>query len=157
MQMDSQLSTFLTTIATGITLGIVFDCYRVLRGTYRSKVLVTWVTDLLYWLIATIIVFIALVISNWGELRFYVFLGIISGVGLYYRLLSLYVIRLFSATIKLIKGIVTLIRKSFILFVIRPVVVCLRIISWPFRFISSTMIRWYYIRYPRPPIDEKKI
>jgi spore cortex biosynthesis protein YabQ len=156
VQMDSQLSTFLTTIATGITLGVLFDCYRVLRGTYRSKVLMTWVTDLLYWLIATVIVFIALVISNWGELRFYVFLGILSGVGLYYRLLSLYVIRLFSGLIKLIKSIVTLIKKSFILFVIRPLVLCLRIISWPVRFISSKLMGWYYVRYPKPPIDEKK-
>jgi spore cortex biosynthesis protein YabQ len=154
--MDSQLSTFLTTIATGITLGVLFDCYRVLRGTYRSKVLMTWVTDLLYWLIATVIVFIALVISNWGELRFYVFLGILSGVGLYYRLLSLYVIRLFSGLIKLIKSIVTLIKKSLILFVIRPLVLCLRIISWPVRFISSKLMGWYYVRYPKPPIDEKK-
>jgi spore cortex biosynthesis protein YabQ len=156
VQIDSQFSTFLTTIATGITLGVVFDCYRVLRGTYRPKVLMTWVTDLLYWLIATVIVFIALVISNWGELRFYVFLGILSGLGLYYRLLSLYVIRLFSGVIKLIKSIVALIKKSFTLFVIKPLALCIRIISWPFWFISSKVIGWYHLRYPKPPIDEKK-
>ncbi len=157
MHMDSQLSAFLTTIATGITLGVLFDCYRVLRGTFRPKVLVTWVTDLLYWLVATVIVFIALVISNWGELRFYVFLGISCGVALYYRLLSLWVIRVLSFVIKLIKDIATLVRKSFILFVIRPVVICFRIISWPFRFLDSKVRGWYHVKYPKPPIDEKKI
>ncbi|SFM18153.1 spore cortex biosynthesis protein YabQ [Pelosinus propionicus] len=156
MYVESQFSIFLSTVATGITLGVLFDCYRVLRGTFRPKVLITWVTDLLYWLIATAIVFIALVLSNWGELRFYVFLGIISGVGLYYRLLSLYMIRLFAGMIKLTKTIITLIKNMIIVFIIRPVSLCVKIVIWPFRWISSKIKAWYQVLRPEPPLDEKK-
>lgn len=155
MQVDSQLYTFIITIATGILLGALFDCYRVLRGTFRPKAIMTWVTDLLYWLIATMIVFLALVVSNWGELRFYVFLGIVSGVILYYRLLSLYAIRLLLAIIRLIKGIVTLFKKT-VVFIIKPIVLCINIIYWPFRFFGSKAKSWYYTKFPKPPIDEKK-
>jgi spore cortex biosynthesis protein YabQ len=155
VQVDSQLYTFIITIATGILLGVLFDCYRVLRGTFRPRAVMTWVTDLLYWLIATVIVFLALVVSNWGELRFYVFLGIVSGVILYYRLLSLYAIRLFLAIVRLVKGIITLLKKI-IVFIIKPMVLCINIISWPFRFIGSKAKAWYHLKYPKPPIDEKK-
>jgi spore cortex biosynthesis protein YabQ len=155
VQVDNQLYTFITTIATGILLGVLFDCYRVLRGTFRPRAVMTWVTDLLYWLIATVVVFLALVVSNWGELRFYVFLGIVSGVILYYRLLSLYAIRLFLVIIKLVNGIVALIKKI-IMFIIKPVELCIKIICWPFRFITSKVKAWYHLWYPKPPIDEKK-
>lgn len=156
MQVESQFSIFLTTVATGITLGILFDCYRVLRGTFRIQSLMTWVTDLLYWLIATAVVFVALVLSNWGELRFYVFLGIISGVGLYYRFISRYIIRLLAGCVKLINSMAALVKRILILVVIRPVVICVKIISWPFRFTVSKIKGWYQARYPVPPINEKK-
>lgn len=156
MQFNSQVITFLITIATGIILGVLFDGYRVLRGTFRPKVLTTWFTDLLYWLLATVIVFLALVISNWGELRFYVFLGIISGVVFYYRLLSLYTIRLFSVVIKVIKKTIMLIKRIFVVLLIKPVVLCMEIIAFPFKFINRKVRTWYRKKYPKPPIDEKK-
>ncbi|GMA99114.1 spore cortex biosynthesis protein YabQ [Pelosinus sp. IPA-1] len=156
MQFNSQVITFLITIATGILLGVLFDGYRVLRGTFRPKVLTTWFTDLLYWLLATVIVFLALVISNWGELRFYVFLGIISGVVFYYRLLSLYTIRLFSVVIKLIKKTTILVKRIFMVLIIKPVLLCMKIIGWPFKFTNRKMRTWYRKKYPKPPIDEKK-
>lgn len=153
--MDSQLHTFIITIATGIFLGILFDGYRVLRGTFRPRVVMTWVADLLYWLIATVVVFLALVVSNWGELRFYVFLGIVSGVIVYYRWLSLYAIRLLSAIVRLVKGIIMLLKKM-IMFVIKPVAWCINMFYWPFEFSSRKVKGWYHLKYPTPPIDEKK-
>lgn len=155
MEFNSQVISFVITIATGIVLGILFDCYRVLRGTFRPRCLTTCLTDLLYWLVATVVVFLALVISNWGELRFYVFLGILSGVGLYYRLLSVYAIRLFAGAIRLIKRIVVVIGKIIFGFLIRPVLFCMRILTWPFQTVGRRVRAWYHIRYPKPPKDEK--
>jgi len=155
VQVDSQLNTFIITVATGILLGVLFDCYRVLRGTFRPRAVMTWFADLLYWLIATVIVFLALVLSNWGELRFYVFLGIVSGVILYYRLLSLYTIRLFATIVRLVKWLVALIKKIIVL-IIKPVALGIKIICWPFYFINNKAKGWYRLRYPKPPIDEKK-
>ena len=155
MDFNSQVITFLITIATGIVLGVLFDCYRVLRGNFRSRGLVTCLTDLLYWLLATVVVFLALVVSNWGELRFYVFLGILSGVGLYYRLVSLYAIRLFSFFIRFVKSIVNFIKRVVKVFFIRPILFCIKIIGWPFRFAQSRLRSWYRYWYPKPPKDEK--
>ena len=89
-----QVETFLLTILTGIILGVVFDFYRVMRGVFRPHWIVTSVTDLFYWLIATAIVFVVLIAGNGGEVRFYVFLGLVAGVVVYYRLLSKSAIRI---------------------------------------------------------------
>ena len=156
MELTGQVLTFVITITTGILLGVLFDFYRVLRGTFNPKVLVTWVTDLLYWLVATAVVFIALVFSNWGELRFYVFIGILSGLGLYYNWLSLNVIRLFSKTIKLIIAGSNLLKKIFISVFLKPGVYCVRIASWPFMFVGHRTTAWFRTRYPKPPANEKK-
>ncbi|MBP2628262.1 MAG: spore cortex biosynthesis protein YabQ [Firmicutes bacterium] len=155
MELTGQVMTFVITIMTGMLLGVLFDCYRVLRGTFSPKRLVTWFTDLLYWLVATAIVFIALVFSNWGELRFYVFIGILSGLGVYYNWLSLYAIRLFSKTIKLIIAGLSLLKKIFIGAFLKPGRYCMRLVSRPFMFVGHKATTWYRTRWPKPPDDEK--
>lgn len=156
MELTGQIMTFVITIITGILLGGLFDCYRVLRGTFKPKALITWFTDLLYWLVATAVVFIALVFSNWGELRLYVFIGILSGLGLYYNWLSLYAIRLFSNMIRLIITGLSFIKKVFIGAFLRPGIYCIRMASWPFMFIGRKATAWRRTRWPKPLDDEKK-
>lgn len=156
MELSGQVLTFVFTIITGIFLGGVFDCYRVLRGIFNPKTLITWFTDLLYWLIATAVVFIVLVFSNWGELRLYVFIGILSGLVLYYNFLSLYAIRLFSKTIKLIIAGLSLMKKIFMSAFVKPGIYCMRIISCPFMFIGRKATAWHRALWSKPPEDGKK-
>ena len=111
MELTNQIWIFSITILTGILLGILFDGYRVLRNNCKPREIWTWFTDLLYWLLATAVVFTALIASNWGELRFYVFMGILSGLGIYYSWLSLYAIRLFTSGIRLLIRSVGLLKK----------------------------------------------
>lgn len=156
MELTSQVTTFVITIVTGVVLGVLFDFYRVLRGNYDPKTLLTWFTDLLYWFVATVVILVALVFSNWGELRFYVFLGIISGLGLYYTWLSNYAIRLFSNVIRLIVMMIKLVRTIIISVFVRPTGYCMRMVWWPFAFVYRKTAMWYHIRWPDVPEDEKK-
>jgi len=156
VDLSGQVLTFIITIMTGILLGVLFDCYRVLRGTFKPKALVTWLADLLFWLVATAVVFVALVFSNWGELRFYVFMGILSGLGLYYNWLSLYVIRLFASAVRLIIAGLILIKNIFISVFIKPVKYCIKMVSWPFMFVGRKATNWCRTRWPKPPDDEEE-
>jgi spore cortex biosynthesis protein YabQ len=94
MNVNGQIDTFVITVATGAFLGLLFDFYRVLRALYRPRWLLTSLADLLYWLAATGLVFVALLFGNWGELRLYVFIGLALGAFGYYRLLSRQAVRL---------------------------------------------------------------
>ena len=156
MELTGQVLTFTITILTGIFLGVLFDFYRVLRGKCKPKALMTWCTDLLYWLLATAVVFIALVFSNWGELRFYVFIGILSGLGLYYNWLSLYAMRLFSNVIRLIITGFSLIKKVIIGVFFKPGVYCMRMVSWPFMVVARKVFVWYRTRWLGQSDEEKK-
>lgn len=89
-------------IIIGFIVGIMFDFYRVLRGKTKPKRLITDISDLLFSIIITLIIFISLLYSNGGEMRIYVFLGVILGQIIYYYLLSSYVIVILS---KLLNGI----------------------------------------------------
>ncbi len=156
MELASQVTTFVITIVTGALLGVLFDFYRVLRGNCNPKTVCTWFTDLLYWLVSTAVIFIALIFSNWGELRFYVFIGILSGLGLYYNLLSRYAIYLFSKLIRLVSITLGLINKIMINLLFKPGRYCLRIMSYPMLFVNRRITAWYHIRWPTISDDEKK-
>ncbi len=154
MELNGQVFTFLMTIVTGMLLGGLFDCYRVLRRTFKPKAFMTWLADLLYWLVATVVMFIALVFSNWGELRFYVFIGVLSGLGVYYRWLSLYAIRFFLGGISLIIALLKLLKKILFAVVIRPGLCFMKITVWPFMFVCKKITCWYQAHRLKPP-DEK--
>lgn len=156
LELTGQVTTFIMTIGTGILLGVLFDCYRVLRGAFAPKAVMTWFTDLLYWLIATAVVFISLVLSNWGELRFYVFIGIISGLGLYYKWLSFYLIRLVARGVCFIILVLRFLKRIVIIIVVRPIVYCMRMVSCPFQFLWHQLVMWCRMRWIKPADDEKK-
>lgn len=89
-----QIANFLITIFNGMIIGLLFDGYRVLRGIMTPKMLITELGDLLFWLIATMLVFGTLIFINWGEVRLYIFIGLMIGFVLYMRLFSRYILRL---------------------------------------------------------------
>lgn len=130
MDFYGQIDTFMYTLLTGIILGIIFDFYRVLRGIWRPHIWITSVTDLVYWLVATVLVFITLIVGNWGEIRLYIFIGLLLGVAAYYRLASRTVIWL---VLRGIKTINQLIHKGFWLLH--------RYIFQPFKYIVSILYR----------------
>jgi len=83
-----QFEVLIIMIITGALLGVLFDFYRIMRGFVKPRWYITSVGDLVYWLLATVIVFGALLIGNWGEVRVYVFFGLAAGVAGYNRWLS---------------------------------------------------------------------
>lgn len=83
-----QTYAFLMTILAGGVVGFIFDVYRVVRALFSPRQLATAMTDLLYWIVVTPTLFALLLAGNWGELRFYVLLGLGIGLLLYFQALS---------------------------------------------------------------------
>jgi spore cortex biosynthesis protein YabQ len=121
-----QLETFLCLALTGIALSFLFDCYRLMRGTGSPRGLITATTDLLFWLLATIVVFAVLLNSNWGEIRLYVFVSLLSGVLVYYQLLSRRAMKI------IMMGL-----KTFHVLILQPFLYTLRGVTYPLRLFVS--------------------
>lgn len=108
-RVDLQFYAFFMTTLCGIALGLLFDLLRVMRGYYQPNRWVGAVGDLLFWCAAALALAGGLFIGNWGEFRFYVLVGLLIGIGLYYWLASPMIIALLRALLRLITWILDLV------------------------------------------------
>jgi spore cortex biosynthesis protein YabQ len=115
-----QVYGFAATIAAGLSLGLFFDLYRLWRRATRPKKAVTALSDILFWIIVTPLTYVYLLMGNWGELRFYVFLGLLLGLFLYFAVFSVIVINLLVALGHYVGAIVAGLVQSICLIISLP-------------------------------------
>lgn len=106
--LGAQLYAFGIVLMAGISLGILFDLFRVLRGILRPGCLSTPLLDLLFWALLTPILLLYLLLANWGELRGYVFIALFLGFFFYHLLLSTMVTNFLVWVVKVILGLLNL-------------------------------------------------
>jgi len=114
LSVSEQVIVFLSTAISGMVIALVYDLFRIFRKAVRTGSLVTFVQDILYWLIASVIMFITIYYSNDGELRGFLFLGAFLGVIIYALMFSkaimsssLFIIRITKKTVRFISFIVS--------------------------------------------------
>jgi spore cortex biosynthesis protein YabQ len=132
-----QARTFLITIGIGATAGFCFDYYRVIRRACRLKKFGTFVGDAVFWLVTTVIVFIALLWGNWGEMRLYVLIGLGLGALLYFNLFSRPASRVIRFKFFILYKIWTLLKKTILLLWM--------IVLFPFRLVLQILLYPVYL------------
>jgi len=106
---------------SGIGMGILFDGYRVVSTEFKFPRWTLSVLDMAYWVFSAILVFRMLYVSNQGEVRAYVFIGLAVGALLYYWLFSTFTTALTKWLIRAIKSLIAWIIRIFQLLVIKPI------------------------------------
>lgn len=84
----SELCVALSCIFGGAVLGADFDLLRALRRTLRTGKAAAAVLDLLFWLSASLIVYLCIYFSNDAQLRWFEFIGFAVGFLLHMRFFS---------------------------------------------------------------------
>lgn len=107
--LGSQFYAFGIVLLAGTSLGIFFDLFRVLRGLLRPGFLSTPLLDLLFWALITPMLVLYLLLANWGELRGYVFIGLVLGFLFYRLLLSSLVVTVLLWSTRLLGGLLNVI------------------------------------------------
>lgn len=105
---ENQAYLFLVFSLTGVVLGVLFDFFRVLRKTFKTEDFVTYIEDILYWILAGIIILYNIWFFNDGEIRVFMILGILMGAIIYCLTLSPIFIKIDYFFMKKIKGVFTL-------------------------------------------------
>ena len=116
---QNQAYLFLVFSLTGVEIGILFDFFRILRRTIKTGNIVTYIQDILFWILTGILVLYNIWYFNNGEIRVYMFLGIIIGTLIYMSTLSNIFVKLFTKILSMIikvleipfKTIITIFRK----------------------------------------------
>jgi len=89
-----QIVAFLWTLGIGMTAGLCHVIYRAISDTLRLKKVGTFAGDLVFWIVLTVISFYVLLRANYGQLRLYVFIGLLLGAFLFTHFLGRHSYRL---------------------------------------------------------------
>ena len=127
--MQNQAFAFLVFILNGFLIGILFDIFRILRKSFKTPDLITYIEDIAFWLISGFILLYSIFKFNNGELRFFIFLGVLIGVSIYILIfsklfinISVFIIGIIKKTIKTFIIVPTkFIIKTFKTFIVNPI------------------------------------
>ncbi|MGL5821945.1 MAG: spore cortex biosynthesis protein YabQ [Sarcina sp.] len=111
LPLEIQFNILIVSIIAGIFIGVLFDLYRVIRGINHSNILVA-IQDILFWILSGLIVFIFILVFNFGFLTTYVYLLISVGLILYFSVLSKKIFRIENFIGKIFYTIIRIFNKQ---------------------------------------------
>ena len=149
----NQLYIFLCFFLTGIVIGVLFDIFRILRRSFKTWDIITYIQDFIFWILTGVILLYSIFTFNNGELRAFVFVGILLGVTLYILLISKFFIKIAVKIILIIKKIlfypINFIKKH----IIKPIYkIIIKYIIRPF----SSKISKIHFKFPKINLKKKK-
>ena len=104
----NQAYTFIIFIFIGMIIGILFDFFRILRKTIKTKDAVTYIEDILFCILTGIILIYSIFTFNSGEIRIYLFIGLLFGIIIYMLSISKYFVKI---NIFLLNQIISITKK----------------------------------------------
>lgn len=102
----NQAYLFLIFIINGIIIGILFDIFRILRKSFKTTDIITYIEDIFFWILTGLILLYSIFTFSNGEIRFYMFIGIFIGCILYMLIFSKIFIEINVKIIAIIKNII---------------------------------------------------
>ena len=102
----NQAYLFLIFIINGVLIGLLFDFFRILRKSFKTKDMITYIQDIIFWILTGFIILYSTFTFNNGEIRIFMFVAILLGVVFYMMLISSYVIKVNVTIINFIKNII---------------------------------------------------
>lgn len=102
----NQAYLFLIFTINGIIIGLLFDIFRILRRSFKTSDVMTYIQDILFWILTGLILLYSIFTFSNGEIRFYMFLGVFLGCLIYMLLFSKYFIKINVKIILVLKKII---------------------------------------------------
>lgn len=144
--MFNQLTTFFLYIISGMAICIFYDIFRVLRKSIRTSNMITYFEDAIFWVVVGSFLIWEIFEISYGELRSYIFIGLILGGVIYLLTMSKFFINinvkivtfLKKLILKIFTPIVRLIRKPIYFLCINTKKILNRVLRSNVRSVSNT-------------------
>lgn len=91
---------------TGIIIGTLFDVFRIIRKSFKTSDIITYIEDALFWILAGCILLFTIFTFNNGEIRIYIFIGLIIGIILYLLTISKIFIKISTSILSFLKKVI---------------------------------------------------
>ena len=109
----NQAYIFIIFVIVGSIIGIIFDFFRILRKSFKTNDFITYIEDIIFCILTGLILLYSIFKFNSGEIRIYMFIGILIGCALYMLTISKYFIKInvfiLTTIINLMKKIINII------------------------------------------------
>ncbi len=122
-----QVVLFLVFFCFGVICAFVFDAFRVSEQFRKSNFVTLAIKDILFWLIVLTLMFAICLRFNNGEIRFFMFLGMLLGASVYFNTVSKFVINIMFFVVKMLRNIIKIVVKVLLL----PLKLLLKIFNKP--------------------------
>ncbi|KRQ86679.1 Spore protein YabQ [Caloramator mitchellensis] len=130
LNINTQLLYFFSNVIAGFMVGVMFDIYRVIRGFKNPNRILTAISDILFWILASLITFIFMLVTNNVNIRYYTFIALFIGLYFYFSLIS----RMFLDIL-----------RYFVYYFIKLIRLLIRLILFPFKLIRILIIYTIYL------------
>lgn len=148
----NQFGLFLMYLATGIIISLLFDIFRASRRTIKTSDTVTFIEDIIFWILATLLLLYITFILNSGNIRLFNFVGLALGGILYYFTVSKYFIKIMVIALGFIKKVSI---KAFTIILI-PLKIFLKVNKKIFYVVCINLQKVTNIFNKIPPITKKQ-
>ena len=110
----NQTKIFIIFIICGGVIGFLFDFFRVLRKSFKTPDVVTYIEDIAFWLLTCVMLAYTIFRYNNGELRAYIFIGLFIGIIFYILLMSKFIIKISTIILVTVKKVIVKLFKCII-------------------------------------------
>lgn len=145
MTLHVQVITMLTMIAGGIYLGFAQETYRKMAKIWHKKRMLTYISELSFWISQTIILFSMLYRVNYGEVRIYIILACFLGFSMYVVFFQAMYLKILDWFIRLLRSIIYLVYRI----ISAPLILVYRLIRnivlWLFNVIKRIVLLLFSI------------
>ena len=145
MTLHMQFATMGMMLLGGLSLGGLFDLYRVLANQFRMPRYAYYFWDVIFWILGTLFVFKLLYDINWGQVRMFIFIGLLVGMGLYFWLFSGLVVKLILRLIQFTRILVRIGMRMVNIFIVTPIWLLFRASAIFFGFLLAIAIFLYQV------------
>lgn len=121
----NQAYLFIIFTINGIIIGILFDLFRILRRSFKTTDIITYIQDILFWILTGFILLYSIFTFSNGEIRFYMILGIFIGCLIYMLMFSKYFIKINVKIVTILKNII----GKLISIIILPIKIIIKLIQ----------------------------
>lgn len=133
LSMKTQVLLFLLTIGLGVVSGFLYDVFRIIRKVFKHPNFLTYIEDILYWILVTFLIFYIMLDKNYGEIRAFSIGGVLLGTILYFLTISKLFVNFSMSIIHIIEKILFMTLK--ILFA--PIKLVITILGVPYKIIEK--------------------
>jgi spore cortex biosynthesis protein YabQ len=128
MTLSEQFATMIAMTAMGGWIGAALTTYQRFIHPRKKWQWFMILTDILFWAVQGLFVFLVLLNVNEGEIRFYIFLALALGFAAYKALIEKVYKKCLEVIIHTIRATAKFIGRTFSLFFIQPTIVLLKVL-----------------------------